>query len=49
MYEYVLYWRRNDWVNKKTESKYNLAQPFHVSCGHPVPSVSLLASSQLFV
>lgn len=24
MYEYMLYWRRNDWVNQKTESNYLL-------------------------
>lgn len=31
MYEYMLCWRRNDWVNKKTESKYYLYQSVNVS------------------
>lgn len=31
MYEYMLCWRRNDWVNQKTESNYYLSKPVGVS------------------
>lgn len=30
MYEYMLYWRRNDWVNQKTESNYYLSTCWRV-------------------
>lgn len=53
MYEYMLYWRRNDWVNKETELKYYLSQPIDpVMClcgGGPVSPVSLLVFGQLIV
>lgn len=51
MYEYMLCWRRNDWVNEETESKYYLTQPV-CSCleyGHLVSSVPLLAPGHTFV
>ena len=52
MYEYMLYWRRNDGVNRETESKYYLSQPVDpvicLDCGGPYLSFCLCLINRSF-